>query len=267
MSQHRRIVRLVLPSLLALVTCLVGSCQQPAATGAKCEAEIAADGLNQDIQLLLTMNRLDFKAEQLTSLQAVIAKMGQEMAQAETQRLAALAQVIPLLQEKRAVLLADKQPDNELEGKIREAQGKVEDATNGLVEARAKYAADFKKILSPAQAAIVTGADEANAQAEELLNWIRELPDAEYAEEGKSNAQELADADVGLPADAILKVFAEARKLSKADYDKNKAGLVGQLAKLYMPMPEAADESLAEWFGNPRLADLLRERLAKMGGQ
>jgi hypothetical protein len=266
MTRYRRALVLLLLSLLALTVCLVGACQPPVAPQPQGEADATLDGLNQDIQILLTLNRLDLKAEPAAALLATIGKMTTETQQAEAQRQAALTQLIPLLREKRAGLLQDQQPGDELEGKIREAQGKLDEAGNGIATARGKYVVELKKTLSPAQIAIITGADEANAQAEELLNWIRELPDAEYAEEAKSNADELADPESGLPGEAILKVFNEARKMSKADYERSRGGLVGKLAKLYMPMAEAADESLAEWFANPRLADLLRERQAKPGG-
>jgi len=254
---------------LVLATALLATaarCQQaPAAP--QTEADAILEGLNQDIQLLYTLNRLDLQAAQLTQLLAIMDKMSGEATKLEDQRQAALAKLIPLVREKRSLLLQDNTPGDDLEGKIRDAQDKLDDLSSGIAEARGKYAEDLKKVLSAPQVAIVTGADEANSQAEELLDWIRELPDAEYADEAKSNANELADPDAGLAADAILKLFNEARKMSAADYAKNKGAVVAKLAKLYMPLPEAANDALITWFANPRLRDVMKERLDKAGAK
>lgn len=259
----------LMPVGLVVVVLVAGTAAfcQPAANTPQSEADAMLDGLNQDIQLLYTLNRLDLQGAQITQLLGIMEQMSAEALKLEDKRQAALAQLIPLLREKRSLLLQDQTPTDELEGKIRDAQDRLDDLSNGMVEARGKFADTLRKVLSPAQVAIVTGADEANAQAEELLDWIRELPDAEYADEAKANANELADPDDGLPADAILKLFNEARKLSAADYAKSKAGIVAKLAKLYMPMPEAANDALITWFGNPRLRDVMKERLEKLGGK
>jgi len=266
MSAHRRLPALLLPSALALLVCLVGSCQQPGLETVSSGPEATVDGLNQDIQILYTLNRLDLKPEQYTSLLAVIDKMTAEVATAQAQREAALKELAPLLSQKRAALIEDKDPGEALEDQIREVQGRADDAYGLEIETRSKYAAELRQALSPEQASIITGADEAATQAAELRSWIRELPDAEYAEEAEANAEELADPEAGLTSDDILRIFGEARKLSEEQYEQKLSGFTAELAKIYMPMPEAADESLAEWFGNPRLAGLLRERAAKLGG-
>ncbi|NPV45466.1 MAG: hypothetical protein HPY69_00805 [Armatimonadetes bacterium] len=267
MTGYRRLPALLLPSALALLVCLVGSCQQPGLEGTTSDAEAKVDVLSQDIQILYTLNRLDLKPEQYTTLLGIIDRMAAEVAPAQAQREAALKELAPLLSQKRAALLEDKEPGEELEDQIREVQGRADDAYGLEVETRSKYAAEFRKALSPEQTAIITGADEAATQAAELLNWIRELPEAEYAEEAEANAQELADPEVGLNAEAILRIFSEARKLSAEEYAQKLPGFTTELAKIYMPMPDAADESLADWFGAPRLAVLLRERASKLGGQ
>lgn len=267
MSAYRRLPALLLPSALALLVCLVGSCQQSGLEGAASEADASVDGLNQDIQILYTLNRLDLKPEQYTALLAVIDRMAAEVAPAQAEREAALKDLVPLLSQKRAALIEDKEPGEALDDQIREVQGRADDAYGLEIETRSKYAPEFRKALSPEQAAIITGADEAATQAAELLSWIRELPDAEYAEEAEANAQELADPEANLTAGDILAIFTEARKLGAEEYEQKLPEFTAKLARIYMPMPEAADESLADWFGSPRLATLLRERAAKLGGQ
>lgn len=267
MTAYRRLPALLFPSVLALLVCLGGSCQPPGLEGAASEVEASVDVLSQDIQILYTLNRLDLKPEQYATLLSIIDRMAAEVAPVQAQREAALKELVPLLTQKRAALLDDKEPEEALEDQINEVQGRADDAYVLQVETRSKYAAEFRKALSPEQAAIITGADEAATQAAELLNWIRELPEAEYAEEAEANAQELADPEVGLSAEAILRIFSEARKLSAEEYTQKLPGLTAELAKIYMPMPDTADEALADWFGAPRLAVLLRERAARLGGQ
>lgn len=267
MKGYQRGLLVVVISLFGLLVCLAASCQPAPTVLTKCEAEVTLDAVNQDLEILMTLNRLDLTGNQITDLLAVMDKLYGDIAKVQQQRAAAISALVPLLQEKRSALMLDKTPDEALETRIREAQDKVDQATDGLSDVWAKFAPQLKVVLSEAQVSIISGGDEANSQADELLEWIRGLSDAEFAEEGQANAAELADARVGLKADAIMKLFTDARKLSEADYKKNRAGLVGQLAKLYMPLPEAADEALASWFGQSRMGDILRERQQKLGGQ
>lgn len=265
MFTWRRFTLCVVLVTMLLAIALVGSCQPAGdegrpATHPTTEADVALDELSQDVDLLFTLNRLDLTTAQVTPLLDLIGKVQAEKNKLEPQRQAALAALIPLLREKRALLLQDKEVSDDLDNKIQAAQAKVEDAAGALDEANAKYIPDLKKVLTAAQVSIITGADEANSQAEELLDWIRELPAADYTDEARSNAEQLQDPDQNLPAAAILKIFDEARKLSEADYAKKKSALTAKLAPLYMPMPEAADESILQFFSSPRLGVILKEK-------
>lgn len=251
---------------LSLTISTVGSCQ-PAGDGAAktdalhaTEADMALNELSQDIDLLSTVNRLDLQPAQLQPLLALVAKVQDEKAKLEPQRQAAMAELIPLLREKRTLLVQDKQTSPELDKKIQAAQSKLDDVEQSMSAANTKYVPDMKKVLTAAQTAIITGADEARSQAEELLQWIRDLPAADYADEAKANAEELAEPEVKLPAAEIMKVFDQARKLSAADYGKNRAGLVDKLAPLYMPMPEAVDDAIVQFFASSRLGAILQEK-------
>lgn len=254
---------------LSLVICTVGSCQpggdgtaKPAARPAT-EADIALDELSQDIDLLNTVNRLDLQPAQIQPLLALVGKVQEEKAKLEPQRQAAMAELIPLLREKRSLLVQDKELPGDLEKKIQAAQAKVDDSEQAMNAANVKYVPDMKKVLTDAQVSIITGADEARSQADELLTWIRDLPAADYADEAKSNAAELSDPEVHLRAADIMKIFDEARKLSAADYSKNRAALVDKLSPLYMPMPEAADDAIVQFFSSSRLGVILQEKAGK----
>ncbi|MEN6304487.1 MAG: hypothetical protein ABFD96_17265 [Armatimonadia bacterium] len=254
--------------VLSLLVCLVGSCQPvdtvPGAVAVQArqtEAEAAFDGLVQDIDLLYTVNRLDLQKNQHQPLSDLVARVQAEKDKLQPARQAALAELIPALREKRALLVQDKPVPADLEERIRASQAKLDEGDEAVTQTSAKFVPDLKKLLSPEQVAIITGADEAHAQAEELLQWVREMDAGTFAEEGKANAAELADPELKLPADAIMKIFNDARKLSEADYDKQRETFITKLSPLYMPMQEAADSALLEFFAAPRLGAILKEKL------
>lgn len=249
--------------VLSLAVCLVGSCQPVDTSGAvrQTEAEAAFDGLVQDIDLLYTLNRLDLQKNQLQPLSDLVARVQAEKDKLQPTRQAALAELIPALREKRALLVKDNAVPADLEERIRASQAKLDETDEAVAETAAKFVPELKKLLSPEQVAIITGADEAHAQAEELLQWVREMDAATFAEEGKANAAELADPDLKLPADVIMKIFSDARKLSDADYNKQRETFISKLSPLYMPMQEAADSALLDFFGSPRLGAILKEKL------
>lgn len=253
---------------LLWVTCLVGSCQPAteaprAASSGTTEADQVLGELSDDIDLLYTVNRLDLQPAQLTPLLGLVEQVRAEKTKLEPQRQAAIAALVPLLREKRALLLQDKEPSEELDGKITAAQTKLDEVEESLSQASGKYVPDLKKLLSKPQIQIITGADEARSQVEELLQWLRELPAADYPDEAKSNAEALAEPELNLNAAAILKIFDEARKYSAADFTKHEESLVDRLVPLYMPAEEAADDTLVQFFSSPRLGVILQERGGK----
>ena len=246
--------------VLLLSVCLVASGQPAVPAATMTEADQAVNELSEDIDLLYTINRLDLQPGQVQPLLALVQQVQQEKAKLEPQRQAALAQLVPLLREKRSLLLADKDVPADLDAKVQDARGKLDQVEQDLSAASEKYTAELRKVLTADQMAIITGADEARSQADELLQWVRDLPAADYTDEARSNAEELADEELKLPAPAIMKIFDQARKASAADYAKIKPSLIDKLAVLYMPMPEAADEALLQFFSSPRLAVILQER-------
>ena len=252
--------------MLLLSVALMGSCQ-PAATGdgavGVSEAERTANDLAQDVGLLYTLNRLDLQPTQLDPLYAVAQQAQQARLKAEPPRQAALAQLVPLLREKRTFLLTDQDVPAELDKHLRAAQARVDDADEQVAGATLAVVPALRQVLTNDQIAIITGADEARAQARDLLDWIRQLSPGTYAEEGQANAEQLADPEAKLTSADILKMFDEARKLSAADYATKRDQYVARLAPLYSPTVEAADQALADLLASPRLPLLLQERRAK----
>jgi hypothetical protein len=252
--------------VLLLSVALMGSCQPAATVGGAAgvsEAEQAANDLAQDVGLLYTLNRLDLQPTQLDPLYAVAQQAQQARLKAEPSRQAALAQLVPLLREKRTLLLTDQDVPAELDKQLRTAQAKVEYVEEQVAGAALAVVPALRKVLTDDQIAIITGADEAHAQAHDLLDWIRQLSPGTYAEEGKANAEQLADPEVKLTTADILKMFDETRKLSDADFAAKEGQYVARLAPLYSPTLEASDQALADLLASPRLPLLLQERGAK----
>lgn len=251
-------------AVLALLSlCLVGACQPAATPTAAAEVEKSANDLADDIALLDRINRLDLQAAQLGPLTQLAERAEQAVAAKQPENLAALARLIPLLRQKRDLLLEDKEIPADLENRLRQTRQAVEAAGQDIAEAGQALVPDLRKVLSSDQISILTGSDEARSQAEELLEWVRELSAGTFAEEAAATADELADPEVNLTAKDIMAVFTAVRKLSEADYATKRAPHVARIAVLYSPTPEAADDSLAQFLTMPRLALLLREKAAR----
>lgn len=249
---------------LGSVWCSLATGQAGTCPGAS-PAEMMCGDLQQDIEVLDVVNRLDLKATQFPSLLQLHAGLQQELEKISPKREALYSQLVPLLREKRTQLLQDKAPGVDLEKRITTLLAQIEAMGDDLQRATLSYAVEGRKSLTAAQVQILTGADEAFAQAEELLSWIRDLPATSYREEARSNAEELADPALNLSVDAVMRIFEAARKMSAAEYAKNKSGLIGKLAPLYMPLPEAADETIVQFLSSPRVGVLLREKAEKAG--
>jgi hypothetical protein len=261
MSARRQMLLFAVVVVLLLSSCVVSSCQPAAGAATMSEADQAAAELSEDIDLLGTINRLDLRPEQIQPLLALVEQVQQEKLKLEPQRQAAVAQLVLVLREKRALLLADKDVSPDLNRKVQDARDKADGVEEEISAANAKLVPELRKVLTADQISIITGADEARSQADELLQWVRELPAADYTDEAKANAEELAEPDLKLPASAIMKIFDQARKAaSAADYAKIKASLIDKLVPLYMPMPEAADDALLQFFSSRRLPVILKER-------
>jgi len=259
----RRVVLCLILVAGSLSLCLIGACQPPPPSPAALEAQQAVEDLAQDIELLGTLNRLDLQAAQLSPLYGVAVQAQQAKAKLQPQRLSALAQLAPLLREKRTLLLQDKDVPEQLDTQIRQTYAKIEALDDQVSQAQAALAPLARQVLTADQIAIVTGADEARGQAEELLQWIRDLPEGDFAEEAAANAKELADPEAKLTAEDIMKVFTEVRKLSAKDFQAKKPQYVTKLAPLYSPTAEAVDGAIAQFVSSPRLSVLLQERGAK----
>lgn len=262
--------------LLALTLALSGTaCRQssgqtsattkPAEQSAELPA--AVRDLQEDLHLLGLLNRLQLTPEQVNALLPAVEALQQERARREQQIQATEQELVAALTEQRALALRDQPPPGELETRVQTLQQQVESAVDGLPQALAPQAAAVRAVLTPPQLSILSGQYEAELQGQELLDWLRGLPDSSYTEEASANAEGLADPDKGMDQALLLNLFNTARAMSETDYRTSRAELAQRLAPLYGPPAEETDSLLAQTFSQPRMGQLLREKLAALGAE
>ena len=251
-----------------LVPCLVGSCQPAAGPmGETDETCVALSQVTGDIEALQVLVRLDLTPQQLEALQTVVASMKQEREKFIPQRQSLRLELLGLLKEKRALFVRDQMVPGALEQKIAEKESAIEQIDRQLMLNYEPFIARLREILQTPQIEIITGVDEAKILADELLSWIRELPDADYQDEARANAMELSDDEIGLDVTTLMAVFVEARAMSPENYARQREALAAKIAPLFMPVPEAEDEGLLQFFAMPRMGVLLQEISSRIGAQ
>ncbi len=222
-------------------------------------------GLLDDIRLLGLLNRLQLSTEQIEKLLPVTEKLQQERAAAQAEIAALQADLEKALLQKRDLLVADKPVPADLDKQIAALQSRQQAAQEQATARLGQSAKAVRNLLSPQQADIATGRYEARLQAQELLEWLRGLSDSDFTEEANSNAQGLADPDKGFSEQILVKMFQTVRKLSAAEFEKQRETYAQQLAPLYGSSEDEEDQQIAGAFSHPHMADLLREKLKVAG--
>ncbi len=231
---------------------------------------VAADspllqGLLDDLQLLALLNRLQLSAEQINRLLPMVEQLRQVRSAAEAEVAKIQEALVKALTEKRQLLLEDKPVPQELEGRLARLRFQLQQAQEQGVERLAEAARSLRPLFTAPQLEIVTGRYEARLQARELLDWLRGLSDSDFTEESAANAEGLADPDKGFSQETLVRLFADVRKMSAADYEKQQGELTQRLAPLYSPGEEDENRQIAGAFTHPHMADLLREKLRVLG--
>ena len=267
--------------VLAGMACGRGIAQPPAAPapgGAAAEAapacpavSVAPDntrlvGLQDDVRLLGMLNRLQLNADQINKLIPAAEKLAKQRTDAQAEITVLQGGLEKLLAQKRDLLLADKPVPDDLENQIDTAQSHQEAAQQEADDQLARSAQALRSLLTPDQLDIVGGRYEARLQARELLDWLRGLSDNDFSEEGNSNAEGLADPAKGFSKETLAKLFAAVRKLTPADYEKQRDDYANKLAPLYGASDAEQDQQIAGAFSHPHMADLLQEKLKVRGG-
>ena len=217
--------------------------------------------MRAELSLLDTLNRLSLTPQQAEQLLALARKAQQAAAEATLKRDRALTRLIPLLEKQLACMLHDEQAPAGLLDQIAGVEAEIAGIDDEIANAPVPFAAAARKVLSEAQVLIMTGDDQAGESAEEMLVWIRELSDQDFAGEGRSNAEALADPDIGLDTDAVYGIFRRARALSAEAYAEQLGNLARQLVPLYRVNSAGEDFLIAQFLVNDRFIPVLERRI------
>jgi len=231
---------------------------------------VAADspllqGLQDDVQLLGLINRLQLSAEQINRLLPMVERLAEARTAAQAEVAKVQEALVKALTEKRQLLLEDKPTSQELERRLAELRFQLQQTQEQGVERLAAAARSLRPLFTEPQLEIVTGRYEARLQARELLDWLRGLSDSDFTEESAANAEGLADPDKGFDQETLVRLFASVRKMSAAEYEKQQGELAQKLAPLYSPGEDDENRQIAGAFAHPHMADLLREKLRILG--
>jgi hypothetical protein len=268
--------------VLAGLACGRGSAQAPAPpvapagapveTAPACPAvSVAPDatrlaGLQDDVRLLTMLNRLQLTTDQINKLIPAAENLAKQRAAAQAEITVMQEGLEKLLAQKRDLLLADKPVPDDLENQIETAQNHQEAAQEQAAGGLASSARALRPLFTPDQLDIVGGRYEARLQARELLDWLRGLSDNDFSEESGSNAEGLQDPDKGFSKETLAKLFAAVRKLTPAEYEKQRDDYANKLAPLYGASETEQNEQIAGAFSHPHMAELLRDKLKVLGG-
>jgi hypothetical protein len=176
-------------------------------------------------------------------------------------RHALLQKLMPLLEQQMSHMIHDQQVPGEIGEQIAAVEADLQTLDDTISADPLKYAADARQLLTEPQLQILTGGDEALRAAEEMLTWVRTLSDEDFTGEARTNADALADPEIGLPADMLYAIFTQARALPADEYAEKIGPLAARLAPLYAPGEETEDVLIAELLVNPRFVPLMQRRL------
>lgn len=243
---------------IALMVVGIGACQDATELqklGAELDAVAAENGLIEGL------NRLQLSAQQVEALIGAVRDLRDAAAPIEQERLQVLKELKPLMLEKRTLLIADEHPPALLREKIVTLEDQLRDLDQRLASALVALAPRFHEIFTDPQVSIITGAELARRQVGDLLEWVREMDDQDYAREAGPTAEELAEPEVQITEADIMKVFDAARGMSAAEYREKGAELRENLMPLYMPTEVAANHILVDFFIDPAMPKVLAEKL------
>ena len=148
------ITRSLLPLLLVALIAVPAVAQTPEDLD---EIAFRLDSLAEEMQLLEELNTLQLTAVQVQSLQAEVGRMATATAPVIASRFGVLQQLEPLLNAKRAALIADRRPADDLLNQIGGLEEQLGDLDVQMDDAIVAFAPRLREILSEPQIALVSG--------------------------------------------------------------------------------------------------------------
>lgn len=258
-------VAVVVSAMLLALVMLVGSCRaqtpEPLQPPQQQDNVVALATMQQDLSIVALINRLSLSPQQAKELLSIASRVREAMHALQAPRQQATAHLLALLERQLDLMLRDEQPPAALTEQIAQAELELQRIDEQAQHALLPFAAEARKVLSQAQVMIISGQDEARQAAEEMLMWIRELSAEDFAGEGRSNAEALAIAEIGLDADTVFNVFRTARSLSPEQYAAQVDELAEKLGPLYRPEIGGEDLAIGRMLANERFIPVLELRM------
>ncbi|MFO7945634.1 MAG: hypothetical protein R6V19_02290 [Armatimonadota bacterium] len=254
---HGRIRAVCLAALgvTVLTASILTSCRAQSPTSEAAPSAVV-ERLDQDINLLQTINRLSLSKSQADELIEIARQMQQERRMTG----AAHAELAPLLKEKLGYLLRDERVPESLSTKIEQAHQRLDELQEQLLSQQLQHADEVREVLSDPQIMIITGGDQARQAASEMLIWIRELSPEDFHSEAMPNAEQLADPEQGLDIDTVYNIFETARNLTPEQYHAQDEELASRLAPLFRTGTADDDMALIDLLTHERFVPVLQRR-------
>ncbi len=222
------------------------------------------DDLRADVRLLHRLNNIDLSLAQIRDLIPLVNQLCSLKVECEQRKKAVVPQMVPLLANKRKMLIGGQPGSADVDQQLGRLETKVEKIEAELAGKQEAYVPKIREILTPEQIDRLAGGNSARAQARELLTWLREMPSSSYAEETPVHAEMLAAPRLGLDAEVLQGVFDTARNLSAGEYASAQERLAERIAPLYGAGDEAETRAIVEIFGNRRMPVILRDKADAM---
>ncbi len=222
------------------------------------------DSLVDEMQLVEEVNGLQLSAAEVAGLIEIVDDVQAAVAPIITSRVQVLVKLEPLMRQRRAALIADQQPTDELMGQIDALEGELNDLDVTNDETVVASAPRYRDVLTDAQVSLVTGEEDARRQVVMLVEVMRDMPAEKFNREAPGYAARLENLDADLSARQILDLFAAARNLSPEEYQQQGHEITAGLLAIYAPPPEMAASMMAHFFAHPRMLDILKEKLTAM---
>ena len=221
--------------------------------------------LQTDIRLLDTLTGLKLTGEQIHKLVPVVTRLRDLRTEYGQRQSVVRARMRPLLMQERESMLRGEVLAPAQARQLSELEAEAARIDEQLARAQGRPLQELRALLTTNQVEAVTGRERAEAQAEELLTWFREMSAADYADEAVATAEALANPELGLDADMLRQLFTRTRNLSAAQYQVTQRELVGRLAPLYGATAEADRRAFLALFDDPRSLVVLQDLAARVG--
>jgi hypothetical protein len=235
-----------------------------AAEAARLRTEVQA--LSDDIDLLGKLNRLQLSKAQIQGLADIAQKREAIRAASAPKRIEVQTALGQALRQKRQLMLKDQPVPDALEDKIARLNTEVQVLSRSENDQAAKLMEYLRKLLTAPQWAMLTGRSEAEASAVQMLEWLRQLPAAQYEDEADGAAEELESPGAGLTMEKIRAIFNKMREMKGPVFEQQKKKLAEELLPAYAMSAKAEQDTVLELVSNERIVPLLQDMLAARGG-